>query len=84
MLATIAATADEKLTYFAVRLALSGHVGIPRENELDFLTEAEAVFPPQQKEAKAKKTMKAPVALFKPNTKNKAKKQTAAKKQIAA
>ena len=84
LLATIAATADDKLSRFAVRLALSGHVGTPRENELDFLAEADAVFTPPQKEAKAKKTTKAPVALSKPKTKNKAKKQTAAKKQIAA
>ena len=84
LLATIAATADEKLTYFAVRLALSGHVGIPRENELDFFAEANAVFTPPQKKAKAKKTTKAPVALSKPKTKTKAKKRAAAKKQIAA
>ena len=33
LLATIDTTADEKLTAFALRLALSGHVGIPRENQ---------------------------------------------------
>jgi hypothetical protein len=26
-----------QLTRFAIRLALSGHVGMPRENESDFL-----------------------------------------------
>ncbi len=46
LLSAIEATADDKLTRFALRLALSGHVGIPRENELDFLSEAEAVFAP--------------------------------------
>ena len=76
LLATIDGTADEKLTRFAVRLALSGHVGIPRENEPDFLTEADAVFTPQQKKAMPQKTSKTPVALSKPKTK--------AKKQIAA
>ena len=82
LLATIDGTADEKLTRFALRLALSGHVGIPRENEPDFLTEAEAVFTPQQKKAMPQKTSKTPVALPKPKTK--AKKQKTAKKQIAA
>ena len=82
LLATIATTADEKLTHFAVRLALSGHVSIPRENEPDFLNEADAVFALPKKETKAKKTGKAPVALSK--TKTNDKKQTAAKKQIAA
>ena len=55
LLATIDTTADDKLTRFAIRLALSGHVGIPRENEPDFLTEAEAVFVPPQP-TKAPKT----------------------------
>ncbi len=51
---------DDKLTGFAVRLALSGHRGIPREGEGDYLAEAEAVFAPKQKtppaKAPAKKT----------------------------
>ena len=76
LLATINGTADGKLTRFAVRLALSGHVGIPRENEPDFLTEADAVFTPPQKKAKPQRTSKTPVALTK--TKTKAKKQIAA------
>ena len=33
---------DAELTTFAIRLALSGHRGIPRENEIDHLSEAEA------------------------------------------
>ena len=78
LLATLDATADDKLTRFSIRLALSGHVGIPRENELDFLTEAEAVFAPPQ--AKAKKTRNAPVTM--PTPKTPAKKT--AKKQVAA
>jgi len=57
LLSTIDTTADDKLTRFAVRLALAGHVGIPREGEFDFLTEAETVFVPPQptKKAEAKK-----------------------------
>ena len=44
LVAAIDSTADDKLTSFAARLALSGHRGIPHENELDLLTEAEAAF----------------------------------------
>ena len=38
---------DDKLTGFAVRLALSGHRGIPRDGETDFLAEADAVLSPR-------------------------------------
>ena len=57
LLSTIDATADNQLTRFALRLALAGHVGIPREGEFDFLTEAETVFvtPQPTKRAAAKK-----------------------------
>ena len=51
-------TPDEKLTSFALRLALTGYVTIPRENELDFLAEAEAMFvppPPAKKKPKPNK-----------------------------
>jgi ParB family chromosome partitioning protein len=51
LLATIDVTVDNKLTRFAVRLALSGHVGTPREGELDLLSEAEAVFVPKKSKA---------------------------------
>jgi len=48
--------ADEKLTGFAIRLVLTTHAEIPRENEIDSLTEAEQVFaPPKRKEIEAKK-----------------------------
>ncbi len=79
LLATIDATGDDKLTRFAIRLALFGHVGIPRENELDFLTEADAVFAPLRK---PKKSRNAPVALSKPKTQTK--KPKPARKPIAA
>jgi ParB family chromosome partitioning protein len=47
---------DEKLTGFALRLVLTTHAGIPRENEIDSLTEAEQVFaPPKPKKSAAKK-----------------------------
>src|ERR1700744_1281006 len=47
---------DEKLTGFALRLVLTTHAGIPRENEIDSLIEAEQVFaPPQPKKLEAKK-----------------------------
>jgi len=51
-------TPDEKLTSFALRIALTGCVAIPPEGELDFLAEAATAFVPPQppKEKKAKKT----------------------------
>ena len=82
LLSAIDSTEDGQLPRFAIRLALSGHVGIPRENEFDFLTEAEAVFAPRQTKkkngtAKAKKPTPIQAASAKP-------KKTTAKKQIAA
>ena len=61
----IAATADDKLSRFAVRLALSGHVRIPRDDEPDFLTEAESgVHSSAEEGRRVPKTGKPPVALF--------------------
>ncbi len=54
LLATIGSLADNKLTGFAVHLALAGHRGMPRESEFDFLTEAEAAFAPKDKPAAGK------------------------------
>jgi ParB family chromosome partitioning protein len=70
-------TPDEKLTSFALRLALTGYVAIPGEGELDFLTEAAAAFVPPQppKEKKAKKT---------PTPIKTATKKTLTKKKFAA
>ncbi len=77
LLSAIDGLTDEKLTGFALRLALTGYVGLPREGEFDFLIEAEAVFvTPQPK--KEKKTRKAPTSI-KP-----AAKKTTTKKKIAA
>jgi ParB family chromosome partitioning protein len=88
LLSTIDATADDKLTRFAVRLALAGHVGIPREGEFDFLAEAESAFapPPPEKKAVAKKA-KQPTSIespVKPTAKAKAQKTNPGKKNIAA
>lgn len=60
LLNTIDSLADDKLTSFALRLALTGHTGIPRENEFDFLIEAEGAFVPptvkREPKPKANKT----------------------------
>jgi hypothetical protein len=42
LLSAIDGLEDNKLTGFALRLALIGHMDTPREGEFDFLTEAEA------------------------------------------
>ena len=88
LLSTIDATADDKLTRFALRLALAGHVGIPREGEFDFLTEAEAVFAPPQPKKKAatkKATQPTPIqSSAKAITQATAQKAASRKKKIAA
>jgi ParB family chromosome partitioning protein len=45
---------DEKLTDFALRLALTGHTDIPRESDFNFLAEAgvAVVLPPPPKNKK--------------------------------
>jgi len=76
LLAAIDSLGDEKLTGFALRLALTSHVAIPRDGEMDFLADAQAVFlQPQPKKASSKKARKP--------TPIKARK-TAAKKKTAA
>ncbi len=86
LLSTIDNTTDDKLTRFALRLALSGHVGIPRENEFDFLTEAEAAFAPPQPKKKSSNKAKTPTPIKaeEASATPKPKKATPAKKQIAA
>jgi hypothetical protein len=50
---------DDQLPHFTLRLALTTHTGIPDENAIDHLAEAEKVFAPQKpKKASAKKTPK--------------------------
>jgi ParB family chromosome partitioning protein len=70
-------TPDEKLTSFALRIALTGYVAIPREAEFDFLSEAAATFVPPQP-PKEKKAKKAPTPI------KAATKKTATKKKVAA
>ena len=87
LLSAIDNTADDGLTHFALCLALSGHVGIPHENEFDFLSEAEAVFAPPQPTKKAKngKARKpTPIQAIEAAAKRKPKKTNVARKQIAA
>lgn len=55
LLATISSLTDDKLTGFALHLALAGHRSIPREHEFDFLVEADTVFAPKDKPAAGKK-----------------------------
>jgi ParB family chromosome partitioning protein len=88
LLSTIDATADDKLTRFALRLALAGHVGIPCEGEFDFLAEARTVFAPQEPTKKvATKKAKQPTPVESPakvTPKAKVQKPTGSKKKIAA
>jgi ParB family chromosome partitioning protein len=88
LLSTIGTLTDDKLNGFAIRLALAGHRGMPREGEFDFLAEAENVFtlqPPAEKE-KPKKAKKPTLikAASKPVQKAPAKKPRSLKKKIAA
>src|SRR4051794_14857743 len=46
LLSVIDRMEDDKLPEFALRLALTGHVDIPREGEIDHLIEAETLFAP--------------------------------------
>jgi ParB family chromosome partitioning protein len=83
VLTALDSTADDKLTGFALRLALTDYVGIPPEGEPDPLSEAEAAFaPPPPKSSKPKNTNKpeeTPSTLVKATPK-----KSVAKKQKAA
>jgi hypothetical protein len=63
LLSTIDGLADDKVTGFALRLVLTGHTAIPRESEIDFLTEAEVAFAPPQPKKTAIKKEKAPAPI---------------------
>jgi ParB family chromosome partitioning protein len=91
LLSVIDGTTDNKLTSFAARLALAGHRGIPREHELDFLTEAEAAFLNPKPKTKAAKKQPAPakkeptsIKPAKAATKKKAKAEPIAENAVAA
>lgn len=73
----LAEVPDEKLTSFALRLALTGYVAIPRENEFDFLAEAEAAFAPTKPKS-GKEPKKAPTPIKAANRKTSTKKKFAA------
>ncbi len=82
VLSALDSIADDKLNGFALRLALTDHVAIPRDGDPDLLAEAEAAFaPPRQKASKPKPAgkVKATSVLVKAPAK-----KTAAKKQKAA
>jgi ParB family transcriptional regulator, chromosome partitioning protein len=79
VLAALGNTADEKLTSFALRLALTDHLGLPRDTDPDLLSEAEALFaPPQAKPKRASKPKASPTLVRQAETKVTAKKQKAA------
>jgi len=82
LLSTIDGLPEDKLTGFALRLVLTAHTPIPRESEIDFLTEAEAAFVPPQPKKTASKKAKTPTPT-KAAEKTAAKKKTP-KKQVAA
>jgi ParB family chromosome partitioning protein len=84
LLSAIDGLQDDKLTGFALRLALIGHVDVASEGEFDFLAEAETAFAfPQPKNAANKKPKaKTPTPIKAASTS--APKKTAAKKKTAA
>ena len=73
---------DDKLPAFALRLALTGHVDIPREGEIDHLIEAEKLFAPSQPKTQPKKpttkALKKPANAKAKSLKNKSSKRVAA------
>ena len=82
LLSAIDGLPDDKLTGFALRLVLTAHTAIPRESEIDFLTEAKVAFAPPQPKNTAAKKAKAPAPIK--ATKKTAAKKTTAKKDVAA
>ena len=79
VLSALDTTGDEKLTSFALRLALTDHLGVPRDTDPDLLSDAEALFAPPKAKPKKESKPKAAPALVKP-----AQKKTTANKQKAA
>jgi ParB family chromosome partitioning protein len=80
LLSTVETLTDEKLTGFALRLALTAHRDIPQEGNFDFLAQAETAFSsPQVEEASPVKKRKASNA-----TKAQTKPKSTAKKKAAA
>src|ERR1700677_1843600 len=76
LLATVDGLTDDKLTGFALRLVLTGNIQIPREAQVDSLTEAETAFVPAKPKKTAAKKAKSPTPI-------KAAQKTASKKSSA-
>jgi ParB family transcriptional regulator, chromosome partitioning protein len=84
LLSAIDGLEDNKLTGFALRLALIGHMDTSREGEFDFLAEAEADFaPPQPKNAASNKPKVKTPTPIKAASKSAPKKAVAKKKTAA-
>jgi ParB family transcriptional regulator, chromosome partitioning protein len=77
---------DEKLTSFALRLVLTTHAGMPRENEIDVLADAEKAFVSSQpkKPAKKQKTGSKKTAKKSTPVKTKSAKKKTTTKRLAA
>ena len=66
VLHALGSTADEKLTGFALRLALTNHLGTPRDMDPDLLSEAQPPSAPPEVKAKRVSYPKASPSLHKP------------------
>ena len=84
LLSAIDGLEGNKLTGFALRLALTGHVAIPRVGEVDVLAEAEAAFAPSQPKSTANKKPKVKTPTPIKAASRPTPKKAAAKKKIAA
>jgi ParB family chromosome partitioning protein len=82
LLAGMEGLPDDKLTGFALRLVLTGNIPIPREGEVDSLTEAETAFVPAKPSKTAAKTAKAPAPVK--SAGKTAGKRSTAKNRVAA
>jgi len=80
LLSSIDGLPDDKLTEFALRLVLTAHTPIPREGEIDFLTEVDGAFAPPKKTASKKARTPTPMKAAQKS----AAKKTTTKKQVAA
>jgi ParB family chromosome partitioning protein len=82
VISALDSTADDKLTGFALRLALTDHVAIPRQDDPDLLIEAEAAFAvphvESSKPRKATQSSKSPQPTKAPAKKGAGKKRKAA------
>jgi ParB family chromosome partitioning protein len=69
---------DDKLMGFVLRLLLTEHVAIPREDQSDWLVKAESIFAPAEPKAGKSSSKKKPVLAKSPEKKNTNKKKAAA------